>query len=147
MSKHTRGWGGGVLGTAELMRLGPREPGAGVTGRRVAGLGGVLTGPLQMEAVAWAVWGLPMVIQRPRGQPVHSRPRIPLSLAHVSISTSESMTPSSGLFLGQENPVSFLPGPPPLHSGSPRAGRQSRALLLSGTVCDDGNALCLFCPT
>lgn len=63
---HT-GWGGAVLGTAELMRLGPREPGAGVTGRRVAGLCGVLTGPLQMEAVAWAVWGLAMVIQRPGG--------------------------------------------------------------------------------
>lgn len=104
-------------------------------------------GPLQMEAVAWAVWGLAMVIQRPGGQPGHSRPRLPLSPAHVSISTSESMTPSSGLFLGQENPVPSLPGLPPLHSGPPRAGRRSRALLLSGTVCDGGNALCLFCPT
>lgn len=118
-----------------------------MTGRRVAGLGGGLTGPLQMEAVAWAVWGLAMVIQRPRGQPVHSRPRLPLSLAHVSITTSESMNPFSGLFWGQENPVPFFPGLPPLHSGSPRVGRRSRALLLSGTFCDDGNALCLFCPT
>lgn len=38
--------------------MGPGEPGAGVTGWRVAGLSGVLTGHLQLGAVAWAVWGL-----------------------------------------------------------------------------------------
>lgn len=142
---HT-GVGWGSAGHSRADEAGPREPGAGVTGRRVAGLGGVLPVPCR-----WRLWpglfgGLPWSYRGPGGSLGTPGPGS-LSPAHVSISTSESMTPSSGLFLGQENPVPSLPGLPPLHSGPPRAGRRSRALLLSGTVCDGGNALCLFCLT
>lgn len=51
------GWGSAGHSTADEA-MGPGEPRAGVTGRRVAGLSGVLTGHLQVGTVAWAVWGL-----------------------------------------------------------------------------------------
>lgn len=129
--------------------MGPGEPGAGVTGWRGAGLSGVLTGHLQLGAVAWAVWGL--VTEAWEGGGSLSTP---CHVAHVSTIASESTSPARLCVFGPGKSSSF----PSWNASSTLRFSWVRLLhvlgdglahsfLLNGASCDEGNVFYLFCPT
>lgn len=149
MSKHTLGGRGGkAIADRGDKALGPDEPGAGVTGWRPAGLRG-----------SWLVTCSQELCPGRLGWPAHGHAggqgwgaeggfftagRAPCHVAHFSV-TPESTTPLPAVSRGQESPVPFFPAG--LLSDALRAGGPLCTRPLCGTLCGEGSAPGLCCPT